>query len=229
MGQEKLKSALKTTDKNETSFIQADTFEGRKSGYVFKLGQSGLGYYLDRNSSDRVVQRGRSTLQKRVSFNADIEESVEAVDLDKELDQVSEAQDRDKKKAWFAEMRSEFQSITDRELEKLWKLGKKKRKKAIDRLKARAASEKQQEPDIASKKNDANEPLAAAISSHVDDTKTTVATAADHTYDRGYQKWDKFSPEDQEDDINGTQDEEKESDKSSDKPPADDSDWTSNL
>ena len=34
-------------DKSLPHFLQSDSFKGKKSGYVFKNGSNGVGYYLD--------------------------------------------------------------------------------------------------------------------------------------------------------------------------------------
>ena len=35
---------------NKLNFYASDKFDGKMDGYVFKMGDKGLGYYIDKNS-----------------------------------------------------------------------------------------------------------------------------------------------------------------------------------
>lgn len=45
--QQKIEVVLPPTERPSEPFISACAFEGRRAGYVYKTGESGLGYYLD--------------------------------------------------------------------------------------------------------------------------------------------------------------------------------------
>lgn len=216
------------------SFVAAQTFEGQKDGYVFKLGSLGLGYYLDKcqNGSEGSRQasipirksRENSTRDRKVSFSPELEQCAELCDLDRELDQHAAAHDREKKKAWFSQMKIEFAEVTDKELERLWKLGKKKRKKKIDYMRSRLEQKQKQNLDSIDK--GVNEPSAGATISHVDSERSPDLTAAAHVYDRGYEKWDNFKEEDSD---SGDEEVGEVENPDSDENNQESSDWTNSL
>ena len=50
------KQAVEEVDPNAPSFIESASFKGRKNGYVFKRGDEGLGYYLDKATQNKTVE-----------------------------------------------------------------------------------------------------------------------------------------------------------------------------
>lgn len=58
---------------NRPSFIPCRSFEGRKEGYVFKNGDSGVGYYLDRlNPYLALASRKQSTEHKVIALSQNL-------------------------------------------------------------------------------------------------------------------------------------------------------------
>ena len=48
------------------AFVAADTFGGAKFGYVFKMGEMGLGYYADALAADTLIEGAASQLVSKM-------------------------------------------------------------------------------------------------------------------------------------------------------------------
>lgn len=59
---------LPAPDRPTEEFIAADSYQGRKLGYVFKMDAQGLGYYLDSKAPNENIERAKKDLRKALQL-----------------------------------------------------------------------------------------------------------------------------------------------------------------